>query len=547
MNAHPGDDFEIVARPFPGGQTILLAAALVDEIMFGGARGSAKSQGLLLEWLKHQEQYQEKAKGLMFRRKYTDIQDLIGRAQTLFAPFGAKWTNSSDKTTTFVFPNGATLRFSHMNSDGDWVNFKGQEYTRIYVDEADEFPSWEPIGYLYACLRSPDGVPCGLRLSSNPYGAGNAWIKERYIDPMPSYHILNDEVPDPEIGEPTIKTRMFIPGKLSENPKLNTAEYRANLRLSAPNEDVYRAWLNGDYNVQGGAFFHEFRRDKHVIAPFKVPADWPRYCAFDVGSGHPGAVVYFALVPEDTFPEPKIIGGTTFAHDHRYKGGLPKGALVQYREIYFAQKASNTPGARWVGQRLPIEEMAKQIVEAERTQVVRGVTYKEQLDPETGMVTHKRRVAGHDLFAEKNGPSLSERMRPFGLHFQPAEITRVATRTRMSGWNMIRHRLNGQDGEPMIYFMDHCIHTIRTLPALQIDPDRPEDVLKKSDDDLGDAVRYACMCRPFIPRPDLSEDHWPAYGVDSTTIVVPAPKPPGYDPYFGDNIKRNSWRYERIK
>src|SRR5579871_4950327 len=189
MNAHPGDDFEIVARPFPGGQTILLAAALVDEIMFGGARGSAKSQGLLLEWLKHQEQYQEKAKGLMFRRKYTDIQDLIGRAQTLFAPFGAKWTNSSDKTTTFVFPNGATLRFSHMNSDGDWVNFKGQEYTRIYVDEADEFPSWEPIGYLYACLRSPDGVPCGLRLSSNPYGAGNAWIKERYIDPMPSYHI----------------------------------------------------------------------------------------------------------------------------------------------------------------------------------------------------------------------------------------------------------------------------------------------------------------------------------------------------------------------
>lgn len=51
-----------------------------------------------------------------------------------------------------------------------------------------------------------------------------------------------------------------------------------------------------------------------------------------------------------------------------------------------------------------------------------------------------------------------------------------------------------------------CQDLIRTLPALQHDPDRPEDVDTDSEDHAPDEARYACMSYPYTaPRP-LSDD-----------------------------------------
>ena len=60
---------------------------------------------------------------------------------------------------------------------------------------------------------------------------------------------------------------------------------------------------------------------------------------------------------------------------------------------------------------------------------------------------------------------------------------------------MVRHRLKGDDA-PMIYFFSTCTETIRTLPALQHDEMRPEDVDTDGEDHAGDALRYFCMSRP---------------------------------------------------
>ena len=51
----------------------------------------------------------------------------------------------------------------------------------------------------------------------------------------------------------------------------------------------------------------------------------------------------------------------------------------------------------------------------------------------------------------------------------------------------------------MLYFMENCVNTIRTLPALQIDETYPEDVRHCKYDHLGDALRYLVTCRPYIP------------------------------------------------
>ena len=55
------------------------------------------------------------------------------------------------------------------------------------------------------------------------------------------------------------------------------------------------------------------------------------------------------------------------------------------------------------------------------------------------------------------------------------------------------------DGErPMIYFTSNCRDSIRTLPALQHDRNKPEDVDTESEDHAPDEIRYACMSRPYI-------------------------------------------------
>jgi hypothetical protein len=51
---------------------------------------------------------------------------------------------------------------------------------------------------------------------------------------------------------------------------------------------------------------------------------------------------------------------------------------------------------------------------------------------------------------------------------------------------------------PMLYIFSTCKDLIRTLPALQHDPNRPEDVDTEGEDHAPDALRYACMSRPYI-------------------------------------------------
>jgi hypothetical protein len=85
--------------------------------------------------------------------------------------------------------------------------------------------------------------------------------------------------------------------------------------------------------------------------------------------------------------------------------------------------------------------------------------------------------------------------------FAPADNTRVPQRGAMSGWNQVRQRLRGDvDGRAMMVFFSTCKDSIRTLPVLQHDHDRPEDVDTESEDHAPDEIRYACNSRPFLPE-----------------------------------------------
>jgi hypothetical protein len=106
-------------------------------------------------------------------------------------------------------------------------------------------------------------------------------------------------------------------------------------------------------------------------------------------------------------------------------------------------------------------------------------------------------------FKEDGGPSIAERMNKELLAarlrpFHAADNARVPQRGSMGGWDQLRSRLVGQDGRPMIYCFTTHADSIRTIPALQHDPARPEDVNTESEDHAADEWRYACMSRPFV-------------------------------------------------
>ena len=78
----------------------------------------------------------------------------------------------------------------------------------------------------------------------------------------------------------------------------------------------------------------------------------------------------------------------------------------------------------------------------------------------------------------------------------------------MGGWDQMRSRLRGKEDKPLIYWFSTCTDSIRTIPAMQHDRNRPEDIDSDSDDHAADTGRYACMSRPYIPR--AKEDNKPA-------------------------------------
>jgi hypothetical protein len=76
----------------------------------------------------------------------------------------------------------------------------------------------------------------------------------------------------------------------------------------------------------------------------------------------------------------------------------------------------------------------------------------------------------------------------------------------MGGWDQMRARLMGDnEGLAMLVCFSTCRDSIRTIPVLQHDPDRQEDLNTGAEDHAADDWRYGCMSRPWIAQPKEPE------------------------------------------
>jgi hypothetical protein len=450
-------DTSIIWQPQEGPQTSLIACP-VFEVFYGGARGGGKTEASIGDWLQHSAQYGEDAIGIFFRRKLTQLAEVIARTGQLFPKIGAKYNT---QTKTWRMSNGARLKFAYLERDVDAEEYQGHSYTRIYVEEVTNFPSSAPINKLRATLRSGAGVPVGMRLTGNPGGPGHNWVKARYITPnKQGYEVITEEC---EIEVDGVKSmvsldRVFIPSKLGDNMLLmrNDPTYILRLRQSG-SEQLVKAWLEGNWDIIDGAFFDEWG-PQHILQTEdwiqRIPREALRFRAFDWGSAKPFSCGWYALAD-----------GTW---------DLPKGALLKYREWYGASGPNK-------GLKMTADLVAQGIVLREKGERIRYG------------------AADPSIYIRDGGPSIAETMSIHRCSWRRAD------NKRKTGAEQLRQRLVGENNVPMIYFLDCCEDSIRTIPVLQHDERDPEDVDTEAEDHAYDETRYAVMSRPWQPRGELPQ------------------------------------------
>ena len=121
-----------------------------------------------------------------------------------------------------------------------------------------------------------------MRAAGNPGGVGHGWVKNRFIEgkvPERLYEyksVLDD-------GTEIVRTRVFIPAKLSDNLILQKMDPGYIARLMELEPHLQKALIHGDWDIFAGQVFEEFRREKHVVRPISLDRNWFKFASGDWG------------------------------------------------------------------------------------------------------------------------------------------------------------------------------------------------------------------------------------------------------------------------
>jgi hypothetical protein len=401
-----------------------LSKKRISAIFYGGAVGGGKSSSLTMDAIHNAVNYPGMRIGCI-RRTYGELEEsfLAELKKRKYAePLGGRW-NTADKRLRFS--NGSEINFTYAESEQDASRLLGGEYQAFYIDEAGQMlPT--VIQHIEERLRSGDRkLPViGLRLGSNPLGSSHSYLKKRFI--LPTDYGKN-------LAEYEGRTVAFVQAKWTDNPFIDKG-YESILD-AIPDPNRRAAMRDGDWDAQGGMFFEQWRRDRHVVDPegITLPREWPRYAGIDYGYRAPFAVVW-AAVDND-------------------------GRLWVYREICVEQ--------------VDPENQAKLILEAEAEAGERDVF----------------RYADPSMWGHLGTPlTIADQYGMAGCGIQKADNDRI------NGWARVHsflndgpacqlHRAQGWEFCPMLHVLDgYCPRFCETIANLPRSKTRPEDADTKADD-----------------------------------------------------------------
>jgi hypothetical protein len=231
---------------------------------------------------------------------------------------------------------------------------------------------------------------------------------------------------------------IFVPARVGDNA-FNNPEYRKVLEGLTGWQK--RAWLDGDWDIAAGQYFTTFRREVHVLPDFDETRAVEWFAALDYGFAH-YTVCLLGCKDGD--------GNTFIVDEHAERLWLPQ----------------------------------------RHAAAIKTMLARHGLDT----LCLRRFVAGADVFSrQSDGTTIAGQYAKLGISL------RCANTDRVNGWAEVLQGFGDVEGgvKPTLFIHPRCGRLLETLPALQHDPNRPEDVLKVDadedgigGDDAADALRY---------------------------------------------------------
>ena len=449
------------------------AARLCDRadgptaIGYGGARGGGKSHWLLAQMGADDCQRAPGLKCLLLRKVgKANLEHFEDLRRKVFPRLPHEFSAFRGVLT---FANGSRIIAGHFQNEKDIDAYLGLEYDVIGIEEATTLTARKYQDITTCCRSSKPNWRPRIYSTTNPGGVGHAWYRKKFIAPFQ--------------GGAEVDTR-FIPARVTDNQWNNPEYVKVLANLSGWQK---RAWLDGDWDIAAGQFFTTFRRDVHVLEDFDETRAVEWWAAMDYGFRH-YTVCLLGCRDGD--------GNVFVLDEHAERLWLPQRHATAIQEMLARHQVALEFGL------LERERAARVGWAAKGAWLIQKSGQSRALE----LRDLRRLVAGADVFSrQSDGTTVAGQYSKLGITLRPANMDRV------NGWAEVLQGFGDAEGgiAPRLFIHQRCGRLIETLPALQHDPNRPEDVLKvdadedgNGGDDAADALRYllATKSREIVAR-----------------------------------------------
>lgn len=475
-----GNLCEAVWAPQPGSQEIFLDSAdSVFEVLYEGTRGPGKTDALLMDFCQDVGRgWGEEWKGVLFRKTYPDLKDVIDKSKKWIPRIWPRAVFNEAKNF-WTWPDGEQLLFRQFEKPNDYWKYHGHAYPWQGWEELTTWANDECYKSMFSCARSTrKGIPIRIRATTNPYGPGHNWVKQRFRLPLKGTDLRGKVITDSRDENGDLEPpRCAVHGHITENLILLSVDpgYIARIKAAARNKAEAAAWLDGSWDIVAGGMLDDvWDKQVHIVPNLPahaIPRGWRVDRSYDHGSSAPFSVGWWA----ESNGEPVVVNGHQF--------GTVRGDVYRIAEWYgFSGKPNE-------GVKMLAGDIGKGILDREDDLGLKG---RVKVGP-----------ADTSIFDDyEPGSSVAGDMEKAGVKWSRAD---KGPGSRKQGWEQIRKMLKaakpkagvGRE-EPGLFICERCTQFIRTVPVLPRCNKDPDDVDTTAEDHIGDEVRYRLRHKPKI-------------------------------------------------
>jgi hypothetical protein len=426
------------------GKTVCLVMDPLEQILTEHERCANPKHPHPLKWGR------STGRALHLRRELVQLEQTIDKyVNVMFPALDPDAPGWHPKTNTFEFSSGYRIQYGHCKDSNDHLKYLSNEYQHVAFDEWNTFEKKQSDG-ICSRVRSSDPVlrkMLKVRGMSNPGpspGDHPNWLRETFVDPHPAGRKVLERKLRMKDGTPFTVSYLYLPGRLTDNPDREFAQIFEQNLINLP-EHIRRAYLDGDWYFTPGSFFgNDWDPRIHIVRPYRIPRDWPKFRSMDWGFKSPGCVGWWALDDDEN--------------------------LVCFEEFYFKEMHD--------------KDVAERIKQIELRLGLWDVQAKES------------RISGpaDTQLWEERGDSAERKIDVFFKNGVPWVQADKSPGSRKHHAQRMLKRLKSHHGRsqlPGIMFMENCANCIRTIPQLKADEVNPEEWKKGGDDHAADMVAYA--------------------------------------------------------